>query len=164
VVKLAIAFAFAGACARPTPTAPRRDEIVGHPAPRFALPVVGGADSLALASLTGHVVIVDFWASWCTPCEAAVPHLDAWQQRYPSLRIVGVSGDDDGDIARYASTREIAYPLVRDDGDAVATEYQVAALPTLVVIDRIGVVRYVDVGGRNFGAIETIVAKLVGER
>jgi cytochrome c biogenesis protein CcmG/thiol:disulfide interchange protein DsbE len=162
VVKLALVLAVA--CTHAPPAAPHAGGLVGSSAPRFALPVVGGADSLALASLTGHVVIVDFWASWCTPCDAAVPQLDAWQRRYPSLRIVGVSGDDDGDIARYASTREIAYPLVRDDGDAVATAYQVAALPTLVVIDRIGVVRYVDVGGRDFGAIETIVAKLVGER
>jgi cytochrome c biogenesis protein CcmG/thiol:disulfide interchange protein DsbE len=159
VVKLALVLACA--CTHAPPAAPHDSGLVGARAPRFALPVAGGSDSLTLASLSGHVVVVDFWASWCTPCEAAVPHLDAWQRQFPDLRVVGVSGDDAADIARYASTRAIAYPLVRDDEDAVATAYRVAALPTLVVIDRIGVVRYVDVGGRNYGAIETTIAKLL---
>jgi thiol-disulfide isomerase/thioredoxin len=163
VVKLALGLAVVVACAHAPPAAPHGNGLVGSPAPRFSLPVVGRGDSLALASLNGRVVIVDFWASWCTPCEAAVPHLDAWQQRYADLRVVGISGDDGDDIARYASTRTIAYPLVRDDNDAVAAAYHVAALPTLVVIDRAGIVRYVDTGGRDFGAIETIVAKLLRE-
>ena len=169
---LIAALALAGAC-RPTPAAPaapsapaapHRDELVGQLAPAFASPAVGSAGSVALADLAGHVVVVDFWASWCAPCAAAVPYLDAWQHAYAArgLRVVGISSDDDdGDIARYAAAHQIAFAVARDDGDKIATAYRVAALPTLVVIDKQGVVRYVDVGGRDFAALEAAVVRLL---
>ncbi|HEY1547477.1 MAG TPA: TlpA disulfide reductase family protein [Kofleriaceae bacterium] len=161
-MKLALVLACVAACTRPQHPIVAGD-LVGRSAPPFALPIVGRDGSVALAKLAGHVIVVDFWASWCTPCEAALPHLDDWQRRFATrgLTVVGISGDDVADIAKFAATRDIAFPLVRDDGDEVASSYRIGALPTMVVIDKSGVVRYIDVGGRNFGAIETILVQLL---
>ncbi|HTR51859.1 MAG TPA: TlpA disulfide reductase family protein [Kofleriaceae bacterium] len=127
--------------------------LVGKPAPRFA----------ELADRAGHVVIVDFWATWCRPCVAAVAELDDLQQRYErrGLRVIGVSSEAPAEVTRFTSDHPIAYALVRDDGDQVAAAYRVGALPMLVVIDRAGIVRHVDVGSGDFTSVEAVVVDLL---
>ena len=79
--------------------------LIDRPAPGFAADLVHGAYSATLADLTGQVVVVDFWATWCRPCAMTMPFLDAWQAKYgpKGLRIVGVSSEELPDIQQFLS-------------------------------------------------------------
>lgn len=130
---------------------------VGQPAPDFALAAMSGPTSAKLADLKGHVVIVDFWATWCGPCAMAMPHLVDLAHRYKDLRVVGISDEDEGDIRAYVAAHKIDYTIARDADDVVTGHYLVTGLPTLVIIDKAGVVRALHVGAGDFDTIEAEV-------
>jgi thiol-disulfide isomerase/thioredoxin len=130
---------------------------VGQPAPDFALAAMSGPTSAKLADLKGHVVIVDFWATWCGPCAMAMPHLLDLAHRYKDLRVVGISDEDESDIRAYVAAHKIDYTIARDADDVVTGHYLVTGLPTLVIIDKAGVVRALHVGAGDFDTIEAEV-------
>jgi thiol-disulfide isomerase/thioredoxin len=130
---------------------------VGQPAPDFALAAMSGPTSAKLADLKGHVVIVDFWATWCGPCAMAMPHLVDLAHRYKDLRVVGISDEDESDIRAYVAAHKIDYTIARDADDVVTGHYLVTGLPTLVIIDKAGVVRALHVGAGDFDTIEAEV-------
>jgi peroxiredoxin len=116
---------------------------VGQPAPPLAAPELDGR-AFDLAALRGRVVIVNFWATWCVPCRAEIPALDAFYRRYrgQGLEMIGISADrprDRGDVVK--TTQTLAYPaaMLRD---ATANGFGApAVLPETFVIDQSGTVR-----------------------
>jgi thiol-disulfide isomerase/thioredoxin len=118
----------------------------GDAAIDFRLPRVepGGAigRDLALAELSGRPVVLDFWATWCGPCQLAMPALEQVARAHSDVAFVSVNteGADERVAARRMADRLApSFTLVSDDG-AVATRYGVVSLPHLVVLDRRGVV------------------------
>ena len=113
------------------------------PAPDFeARMLTGGA--LRLSALRGKVVLLDFWATWCGPCEETIPRLEALDGRYRAqgLEIVGVSVDDDaGEVPPFVRAHGMRYPVFVDEGKQVMGLYAVRAVPTTVLVDRKGRVR-----------------------
>jgi thiol-disulfide isomerase/thioredoxin len=132
-----------------------QQQLVGAPAPDFTLPVLSGPP----IERKGRVVIVDFWASWCGPCTFAMPRLVALGHKYKELRIVGISSEDEADIKKFVAENGIDYTIAHDAGDVVSGRYFVTGLPTLVIVDKAGVVRYVHAGAGDFGEIEAQVQK-----
>ena len=122
----------------------------GAPAPDLAVPrLEEPAQPLALASLRGNVVYVDFWASWCVPCRLSMPALEALykQNRARGFAVVGVNKDvSAADAKRFLAKVPVTFTLVSDGGDAAARAFDVKAMPSGYLVDRKGVVRKVHRG------------------
>lgn len=118
---------------------------VRREAPAFVLPVIHNGEvgsRLELGGLRGSPVLIDFWATWCGPCNMQTPILDRLSRRYQGkgLKVVGVNViDDDHALAkRYAESKGLSYPIVVDDKGLTQREYGVRGLPSLILIDRDG--------------------------
>lgn len=135
---------------------------VGRPAPAWSEPAVPSG-TLALASLHGKAVYLNFFASWCPPCNEEAPTLNALQKQYGSrgLQIVGVDVLENARKAeQFRSDHNLAYPAVVDDG-TLRNQYNVNGLPVHVFIDRSGVVRDVVVGELSGTQMRDHVLKLL---
>ena len=121
---------------------------VGHAAPDFALPAALG-NNVRLSEYRGQPVIVSFWSSRCGLCARQLAALDRYYGTYRSsgLIVLAVSVDDDAQHAQdYARAHATAFPLLLDPAKAVSRAYGVGRLPTTVLIDRSGVVRFLHSG------------------
>jgi peroxiredoxin len=132
----------------PVPSAPRTVGIqVGQIAPNWKLPLLDGKGSISLDSLRGHPVWVNFFASWCPPCNAEAPGLAKFAAANPGIDIVGVdltaSETNLANVGKFVSKYNIRFPIVLDQQNAVANSYQVAFIPTSFFIDRDGVIQAV---------------------
>lgn len=128
----------------------------GARAPEIGMRDLGG-NEVTIASLRGRVVVVDFWASWCEPCADSMP---VYQRLYDTYRergltVIGVSQDQRVENARtFASRHRLSFPVVFDEGHAIANRYAPPRMPTSYMIDRAGVVRHVHAGYRSSDATE----------
>jgi cytochrome c biogenesis protein CcmG, thiol:disulfide interchange protein DsbE len=123
------------------------------PAPIFTLPRLDAKGELSLASLRGKAVVVNFWASWCKPCEEEAPLLErAWRRyRERGLVVVGVDAQDFGqDARRFARKNGMSYPLVRDGPGKTLGDYGVTGFPETFFVNREGKL----VGERISGAVD----------
>lgn len=113
---------------------------IGKPAADFSLPILANGEPdarLSLSDLTGKVVVLDFWATWCEPCLLQAPILDRLARDHPEqLVVVGVSVDEDPRRARqFARAKRLSYPIVLDETGEVQAAYGARTLPYVVVVD-----------------------------
>jgi cytochrome c biogenesis protein CcmG, thiol:disulfide interchange protein DsbE len=135
---------------------------VGASAPAFDAQRLDGSGRLTLASFDGRVRVVNFWATWCIPCKAEMPTLERFWRRYRGRGVlfVGVDYNDvSSDALRFARKRGLTYPMVRDPSGAIATRYDVAAVPETFVIDRRGHLVEHFVGSIESGDTKTAFAR-----
>jgi len=120
-------------------------------APDFTLHTMNGPN-LRLAEQRGRVVMVNFWATWCGPCREEMPQLNRLYQKYRSAGFVllGVNVDDDTrKAADVAGKLGVTFPVLLDTDKAVSKLYDLSTMPSTVLIDRDGKVRYVHRGYLN---------------
>jgi len=135
----------AGGAALPTTSHPLR----GEPAPDFSLATRKGTPA-SLSAYAGHVVLVDFWATWCDPCRLSFPQYQALARRHGNdVVVVGISEDDeDAGIDRFIEETGAHFPVAWDGDKTLAQRYRINSMPTLFIIDKNGLVRYVHSGFR----------------
>ena len=117
----------------------------------YVLKTVDGR-SLALDSLEGQVVVLNFWASWCPPCRRELPHLDALQTSLAGrgARVVAISIDEEaGNVQRFARAQRLSLPLYHDGPDRLARRLDLPHVPYTIVLDRRGDVAFTTSGADN---------------
>jgi peroxiredoxin len=120
----------------------------GGAAPDFALPLLDGDRELRLSDHRGQVVLVNFWATWCKPCEEEMPAMERLYRRlHPrGFEMLAVSVDEDsGAVRAFREKMGITFPLLMDPSQEVARAYQTMGFPESLLIDPEGrvVERYV---------------------
>ncbi|UXR63360.1 TlpA family protein disulfide reductase [Bdellovibrio bacteriovorus] len=93
----------------------------------------------SIKDLQGKVVLVDFWASWCSPCKEALPHYGKLYEKYKDkgLLVIGINEDDDiAERDAFLKTMPLKFPLFFDQDKSAVADFQVKALPTLYVFDK----------------------------
>ena len=140
---------------------------VKGPAPNFTLKSMNGKN-LKLSEMTGNVVLINFWASWCGPCREEMPLLNALHKKYAPLgfTVLGVNVEEQLDGARgFLSNVPVDFPILLDNTNKVSKQYKVVAMPTTVVVDRDGNMRYLHEGYKpgDEKKYQKMVKKLVRE-
>ena len=137
-------------------------EKIGKPAPDFQVIDLKGQE-LSLEKYRGQVVLLDFWATWCIPCRAEMPHLKKVYDTYKDRKfeVIGISLDQSKSVLdSYIEKQNITWQQFLDEGRAVAKMYNVTGIPATFLIDGEGIVRKVKLRG---SALEEAVAELVKE-
>lgn len=144
--------------------------LMDGPAPALDLPLATGpgaadGDRVSLEGLRGRVVLLDFWASWCGPCRQSIPALNRVHDRYGDrIEMLGVNIEGGLPRSRVQSAHArfgAEFPSVQDVRGEAQSMYRVQSIPTLVLIDRAGTVRWVETGVPNADALMERVGDLV---
>lgn len=125
-------------------------ELLGQPAPKFALVTLAGDEAFELGDVLGkQVVVLDFWASWCAPCIKSLPKLAKLTEKFADENVVfyGVNLEEDTNtVQEFLEKQEIELPVLLDMQAAVAGKYGVDAIPHMVLIGLDGRVQVVHTG------------------
>ena len=139
-------------------------------APRFKIRSVSGKTLDLQKLLAKGPVLLDFWATWCKPCLAAIPELVKLDQelRPRGLTVIGISTDGPNNFAKVrplANRLGVRYPVAIDEDGVVADQYLIRAMPTTVLIDRTGAVVRVQQGYRpgEGEALRAAVLRALGD-
>lgn len=120
-------------------------------APDFSLRSINGP-TIRLKEQRGHVVLINFWATWCGPCRQEMPHLNRLYDKYHDAGFVllGLNVDDDARNASEVTLKlGIKFPVLLDTDKTVSRMYELNTMPSTVLIDREGRVRYIHKGYLN---------------
>ena len=120
----------------------------GEPAPNFTLNDADG-NAVSLGDLKGQVVMINFWASWCGPCRQEMPLLEQIHRKYEPLgfTLLGVNVEENSaDGQAFLKDRPVSFPVLYDPENGISKLYDVVAMPSTVLIDRQGNVRYLHHG------------------
>ncbi len=116
---------------------------VGSQAPAFTLRRLGGPGSVSLASLRGHPVVLNFWASWCIPCKSEAPVLERDWQRYRGrgVRFVGIDYHDfPTEAETFVGAHGLTFPILADGSGTVTGDYGISQVPETYVLNARGTI------------------------
>ncbi len=173
ITVLVMSLSIAWAAASRIPDAEMPGEEIASPqegflAPDFRLETIDDG-AVTLSALRGRIVVVNLWASWCPPCRAEMPALQAVYEDFGAqgLVVLGVNmtyQDSEAEASSFAAKLDLTFPIALDHSGEIAEAYHMRALPTTFFIDERGIIRQVLVGGPlNEATIRSIVRDLLEE-
>lgn len=139
---------------------------VSGTAPAWDLPLVGGG-TLSSAEMKGKILVIDFWATWCPPCRAEIPHFVDLQEAYRDQGIVfvGISLDQgsgaEDKVSKFMQAQGINYPVVMGDVEVQEAFGGIPSIPTTFVVDREGNLVNRKVGYKPASYFEAVFAELL---
>ncbi len=136
---------------------------VHYPAPALSLQDSHGSKA-SLDDYLHNIVLVNNWATWCPPCKAEMPTLEAYyeQHKQEGLVVIGIeAGDSRGDVQSFAQAYRLTFPIWLDPGNASLTAFRNENLPNSYVLDRSGIVRYAWTGEISQAMLEKFVTPLL---
>ena len=125
-------------------TAPANALAIGEVAPDFTLKNMQG-ENQNLAEQRGKIIVINFWASWCGPCRQEMPILESFYDKYNKLGVSvwGVNVEQENQAGRdFLKGLNLTFPIFFDETNEISATYQVEAMPTTVIVDRNGKLRY----------------------
>jgi cytochrome c biogenesis protein CcmG/thiol:disulfide interchange protein DsbE len=135
---------------------------VGEEAPAFTDPLASGG-TLSMAQLRGKPVLLDFFATWCPPCNAEAPEIENAYRRFAprGLQIVGVDVlETKQKTSSFVTAHGLTYPAVVDSG-TLADAYRINGMPVSVFIDKTGIVRKIEIGELSQEQIDRDIAAVL---
>jgi cytochrome c biogenesis protein CcmG/thiol:disulfide interchange protein DsbE len=163
VLALAAGFALVPRAVRSCDTA-NNGEATDFTANVIANQEAAGGDKLTLSALRGKPVILDFWATWCGPCQMTAPIVNSVSQRYrdKGLVVVGVNVDDDTfPVERFVRKKNLTFPIVWDERKAISRDYGASSLPTLIVVSKEGKITAVRHGVTSESDLDALVKRVL---
>ncbi|HMO57932.1 MAG TPA: TlpA disulfide reductase family protein [Roseiflexaceae bacterium] len=136
-----------------------------HPAPDFTLEDLNGTP-VSLSALRGQVVLINVWATWCPPCRAEMPIIQAAYERYhdQGFTVLAVNlREDTATVAQYMQQNGLTFPALLDRDGHVSMVYLARAVPSSFFIDRNGTVRAVYRGAMARSVVSGTVEQLLAE-
>ena len=140
--------------------------LVNYPAPELSLQNVANGKTESLADYRDKVVLVNNWATWCPPCKAEIPTLEAYYKAHAAngFMIVGIeAGEPQADVSKFVQEHEMTYPVWFDLKNAALSAFKNENLPSSYVIDRKGTIRLAWVGEISNAMLEKYVTPLLAE-
>lgn len=147
------------------------DKMVGKAVPTFSMKSTAGK-TINNSSIKGKVVVLDFWATWCGPCKAASPSMQALHKKYSSkgAMIIGAGGMENKkgpDLsAKYAKDNKYTYTFTYDN-DQMMKDWGIESIPQFIIIDKKGKVRYSITGwdkNKSAAQFDKYVSALLAEK
>jgi len=138
------------------------------PAAEFQLPSRTGK-LVSLRGLKGQVVLINFWATWCGPCRKEMPLLEQIQKKYAPLgfTMLGVNVEEDSRLMdTFLKDVPVSFPILLDPANGVSKLYDVSAMPSTVIVDRKGNVRYIHQGFKpgDESKYQDLIRQLIREK
>lgn len=138
--------------------------LVGSQAPNFKLPNLDGK-SVSLSDFRGKPVLLNFWATWCSPCRDEMPYLQEVYQEWSGKGVVVIAinlGEDLSKVKGFWQSHKLSLPVLLDIGENVAQNYDIRAIPTTFFIDKDSVIQDKVIGAfPNKAQIEKRLAKIM---
>ncbi len=143
-----------------------KSALLGKPAPDFTVVTKDGTE-VSLASLRGQPVIVNFWNSWCIPCEQELPALKAFHDRHaedPQLAMVGIVRSESKKVAqKYAEEQGMDWTIAFDPDARAAIDFGTRGQPETFAIDASGRIAGTQIGPASLRDLETLYKAARGE-
>ncbi len=139
---------------------------VTHPAPSFHLETVDGAKSYSLEDAKGKPLILNFWASWCGPCQDEASGFQGLYQKYKDdVQIYGINLTQKDNVKaakQFMKTYDLSFPVLMDKKGKVSEKYWIRPIPTTFFIDADGTIVYVHKGYLKEQKLERLIQQLIG--
>jgi peroxiredoxin/outer membrane lipoprotein-sorting protein len=136
----------------------------GERAANFTLKTLDG-ESVALQSLHGSVVVLDFWATWCVPCRVEFPAIEKIRSEFgEAVRFYGISDESPATVKEFVEEHRYKTPMLLDGNREMHRRYGIHHIPMLFVIDRDSVVRQQFIGTQNESKLREAIRSVVDQR
>lgn len=134
---------------------------IGEPAPEFELQSLDG-ESISLGDYRGSAVLINFWATWCAPCELEMPDIEEKYQEFnPDLKVIAVNFDEPPeDVEAFVDKLGLTFDMVLDPGSVVQELYRVRGYPTSYFVDQDGNLQFQHIGIMTMEQLEEYLDQL----
>jgi len=147
-----------------SPTAPVEGTQVGNQAPDFQLQNVDG-QTVSLSNLRGKPVLINFWATWCSPCRSEMPYIQEIYEEWSNkgLEVLAINkGESSSKAEEFMQSYNLSFTMLLDTKQATAQKYNIIAIPTTFFIDKDGIIREKIIGAfQNKTQIEKRLSKII---
>lgn len=135
---------------------------IGALAPPFLLPSLSDGEMVDLLSLRGAPVVINFWATWCPPCEAEMPALAQFSREHSSVRLLSINvGESPTQVNEWLNDRNLELEVLMDLHSDVSAAYRLRGQPTSFVLNSDGIVVWIVYGPTTLNQLQTIVEPLL---